>query len=142
MNTFQEHLHAMVRCRTLQGLMDIARGCVGNPLILANITCNVLAITSEPEILDPRWLQISNEKALPVDLINVTAYQSALRSGTPSVTEDYTGLTVVRCPVAHEQRLIGYLMMPCYSGAPSTDEIDALMLVADLCAIRLQKDLN
>lgn len=142
MNTFQEHLHAMVRCRTLQGLIDIARGCVGNPLILANITCNVLAITSEPEIYDPRWLQISNEKALPVDLINVTAYQSALRSGTPSVTEDSTGLTVVRCPVAHEQRLIGYLMMPCYSGAPSTDEIDALMLVADLCAIRLQKDLN
>lgn len=142
MNSFQEYLHAMVRCQTLQGLLDTARGFVRNPMILANITCNVLAITEETGITDPRWLQITEERALPLDLVNVEAYQAARRRGHCDVTVDATGLSIVRCPVAHEGKLIGYLMLPCYWGPPKQEELDMVTLVADLSAVRMQKDLG
>ena len=105
-------IHALVRCRSLQELLDTARQSLKSPLILADLTYHVLAITPDNTIDDPRWIEINQEQSLPLNIVNLGLYQSALRSGSPVLSTDSTGLPIVRCAVAQEDKLIGYLLSP------------------------------
>ena len=135
-------IHELLRCRTLQELLDTARLFLGSPLILADLTYHVLALTPDSTIDDPRWLQISDQRVLPLNIINIDLYQSSLRNEAPVLSTDSTGLPIVRCAVSQEGRLIGYLLSPCYGGAPGQAQLDLIRVVGDLCALRMQKDLH
>lgn len=135
-------IHSLMCCRSLQGLLDTARQGLRSPLILADLTFGVLAITEDMSIRDPRWLQIQVERSLPLNIVNLELYQSSLRSGGPVQSTDSTGLPIVRCAVAQEEKLIGYLLSPCYGGAPTREELDLLGLLGDLCAVKMQKQLH
>ena len=135
-------IHELLRCRTLQELLDTARRHLDSPLILADLTFHVLAITPDPTIDDPRWTQINQERCLPLNIVNIGLYQSALRAEAPVLSTDSTGLPIVRCAVAQDGRLIGYLLSPGYGGVPGQEALDLLRVLGDLCALRMQKDLH
>lgn len=134
-------IHDLIRCRSLQELLDTARQYMGMPLILADLTFHVLAMTDD-SFNDPRWGQIQRERILPRNVVNTGLYRSALRSETPVLSTDSTGLPIVHCAVSQDERLIGYLMSPCYGGAPAQAQLDLIRVVGDLCALRMQKDLH
>ena len=117
-------IHELLRCRTLQDLLDKARRRLKSPLILADLTFHVLAITKDTTIDDPRWIQINNEGYVPLNIVNLSLYQSALRSDAPMLSTDSTGLSIVRCAVSQEGKLIGYLLSPRYSGPPTQEDLD------------------
>ena len=50
-------LNELMRTRDFQALLDLARPTFGNPMILSNGSYSVIAITDEPDIHDPRWLE-------------------------------------------------------------------------------------
>lgn len=135
-------IHALLRCRTLQELLDTARRNMSSPLILADLTFHVLAITPDSSIEDPRWVQINKERCLPLNIVNIGLYQSALRSEAPVLSTDSTGLSIVRCAVSQEDKLIGYLLSPGYGGPPDQGQLDLMQVLSDLCALRMQKDLH
>ena len=141
-NSIARDLHELLRCRSLQELLDTARRHLKSPLILADLSFHVLAITADSTIDDPRWIQISQERCLPLNIVNIGLYQSALRSGAPVLSTDSTGLAIVRCAVCQDEKLIGYLLSPGYGGVPSQEELDLLAVVCDLSALRMQKDLH
>lgn len=141
-NSIARDLHELLRCRSLQELLDTARRHLKSPLILADLSFHVLAITADSTIDDPRWIQINQERCLPLNIVNIGLYQSALRSGTPVLSTDSTGLAIVRCAVCQDEKLIGYLLSPGYGGVPSQEELDLLAVVCDLSALRMQKDLH
>lgn len=142
MQNLASTIHALMNCTSLQALLDTARQSLRSPVILADLTFGVLAINEDMSIRDPRWLQIQAEKSLPLNIVNLNLYQSSLRSGTPVTSKDSTGLSIVRCAVTQEQRLIGYLLSPCYGGEPTGEELDLLALLTDLCAVKMQKQLH
>ena len=142
MNSLSRDIHKLMSCRSLQELLDTARSIVNNPLILADLTCHVLAITEEDSVTDPRWIEIARDRAVPSNILNIGLYQSALQSDLPILTTDSTGLPIARCAIGYEGRLVGYLLSPCYNGAPTQEQLDLIRLLGDLCALRMQKDLH
>lgn len=141
-NTLSRDFHDLLQCRSLQELLDTCRRRLKSPLILADLTFHVLAITPDGTIEDPRWVQINQERCLPLNIVNIALYQSALASGTPVLSTDSTGLPIVRCAVAQEGKLIGYLLSPGYGGVPGQEQLDLMSILCDLCALRMQKDLH
>lgn len=141
-NTLQENIHALMNCRSLSALLETARLFLRSPLILADLTYHVLAITPDQSIDDPRWLQINQEKSLPMNVVNISLYQTALRAGAPVLSTDTTGLPIIRCAVSQEDKLIGYLLSPCYGGVPTQEELDLIALLGDLCSLKMQKELH
>lgn len=141
-STLAQEIHELMRCRSLQELLDTARRHLISPLILADLTFHVLAITPDHTIDDPRWVQICQDMCLPLNIVNIGLYQSALRSGAPVLSTDSTGLPIVRCAVAQDGRLIGYLLSPGYGGVPSQEMLDLMGVLCDLCSLRMQKDLH
>ena len=141
-NTLSRDVHDLLQCRSLQELLETCRRRLKSPLILADLTFHVLAITPDGTIEDPRWVQINQERCLPLNIVNISLYQSALTSGTPVLSTDSTGLPIVRCAVAQEGKLIGYLLSPGYGGVPSQEQLDLMSILSDLCALRMQKDLH
>lgn len=137
-----EKIHKLMGCRSLKTLMETAMGMLENPLILADLTFHVLSISEKGNIEDPRWLQIHGEQSLPMNIVNIGLYQTALQKGRPVVNKDSTGLTIVRCGVAQENRLLGYLLSPCYLKEPSQDDLELMGLLSDLCALKMQKELH
>lgn len=130
--------HELSRCRTVETLLETAGHYMKNPLILAGLSLHILAITPDDSISDPRWLSLCDERVLPDNLLNLSLYRDALRTGAPILSTDSTGLPIVRCSVAQDGRLIAYLLSPCYHGAPTQSEIDLLQLIADLSALRIR----
>ena len=141
-NDAYKRIHTLTGQKTLQSLLENARLNLRSPLILADLTCHILAITGEGNISDPRWDDLYSSRSLPLNIVNIAMYQSSLRSGTPVVSTDSTGLPIVRYAVAHDEKIIGYLLSPCYGGEPTEEELDIIALTGDLCSIRMQKDLH
>lgn len=135
-------IHALTGARTLDDLLETARVHLKSPLILADLTCHILSVTGESGIDDPRWAELYASRSLPLNIVNISIYQTSLRSGAPVVTRDSTSLPIVRYAVAHDGKIIGYLLSPCYGGEPTEEELDLIALTGDLCAIRMQKDLH
>ena len=138
----QEVLHTLLDCKSPEQMIEAAGKAVKNPLVLGDLSLHVLGITPDDSITDPRWHRLCAERMMPMNLVNIGLYRSALRSEAPVISTDGTGLPIVRCAVAQEKKLIGYLLSPCYHGAPTQEELDIVRMLADLCSLRMQKDLH
>ena len=135
-------LHSLLGCGRLEEMIRLAGDRMRNPLILGDLSLHVLGITRDDDIDDPRWRSLYEERMMPLNLVNIALYRTALETEAPVITTDGTGLPIVRCAVAQERKIIGYLLSPCYHGAPSQEELDLMQLLADLCSLRMQKDLH
>lgn len=139
---YARELHELLRCRDIQELLETGRRYTGNPLILGDLSFHVLAMTPDNTVTDPRWAQIQRENMLPKNIVNLELYQSSLRSDTPVLSTDSSGLPIVRWAVSQDGRLLGYLLSPCYGKVPTQEDLDLIRVLGDLCAIRMQKDLH
>lgn len=135
-------IHTLLGSSTLDELIQTTGQYVQNPIALGDLSLHVLAFTSEENISDPRWKFICEERMLPRNLVDIAQYNISLRQSVPTITTDGTGLTLVRYAVAHEGKLIGHLLSPCYQGIPTQEELDILQVLADLCAVRMKKDMH
>lgn len=135
-------LHGCIASRTLQELLDTARKALHSPLILADLTLQVLAITAEQNIHDPRWLQVNAQRSIPVDILELKHFKTSAVEHQPVRCSDATGLTIVRTAIEDRGKLIGYLFCPCYGGEPSPEELDLIWILADLCCLRMEKQLS
>ena len=135
-------LHALLGCATLEQLVRTAGNYLTNPVILGDLSLHLLAFTPDNSIGDPRWTRLCEDRMIPMNHVNVSLYRSALHTAAPVLSTDGTGLPIVRCAVAQEGRIIGYLLSPCYRGAPPQEELDLLQLLADLCSVKMQKEMH
>ena len=135
-------LHRMVLQTTPEAIVAEAVPHLENPVILADLSLHILAITEDPSIDDPRWRELSASRMMPMNLMNLSLYGDALKTGSPIVSTDATGLPIVRCAVAQDGNLMAYLLSPCYHGAPAQEALDLLQLTADLCSLRYQQRLS
>lgn len=140
--SLNEVVHAMLGCGTLEELFLTAGQYTANPIILGDLSLHILAITPDHTISDPRWRSLCAEMTIPQNLVNISQYGPSLHNAAPSVSTDGTGLSIVRCPVAHDGKLVGHLLSPCYRALPSREELDLLQVLADLCSVRMKKDMH
>lgn len=138
----QKSIHALLQCSSLSELIAEAGRFMRNPIILGDLSLHVPAISEDESISDPRWHNICAERMIPMNLVNIDRYRTALYTAAPELSTDGTGLLIMRGAVAHEGKLIGYLLSPCYHGAPSQEEMDLFQLLTDLCSLRMQKEMH
>lgn len=137
-----EIIHLLLGCGTLEELILTAGQYTANPIILGDLSLHILAVTPKDGISDPRWRSLCAEKMIPQNLVNISLYGPSLHSSAPTISIDGTGLSIVRCPVAHDGKLAGHLLSPCYHGMPTQEELDLLQVLADLCSVRMKKDMH
>ena len=135
-------LHALLGCGTAEELILTAGQHLKNPVILGDLSLHILAMTQDDAITDPRWIRLGEAQMIPINLVNISLYHAALTTGQPVLSTDSTGLPIVRCAAAREGKLIGYLLSPCYHGAPTQEELDLLQVLADLSSLRMQRDMH
>jgi len=129
----------------LQDILDAGRAMVNNPLILTDLTHKVLAITEEADINDMNWHDIKNQGGIPLkwadkDTIENCYMRSKIENRPVLDVVTGEGLSFLRKALTAQDKLIGYLDSPCYSGSFSHEECDILNLIGDLCAVYMQKD--
>ncbi len=133
-------IHELLNCRTPETLIETAGEHIKNPVVLADLSLHILAITPDDHVADPRWLGLTAERMMPMNLVNLSQYRDALKTEAPILSTDSTGLPIIRCAVACNGRLLAYLLSPCYHGAPSQEELDLMQVTAELCALRMQQN--
>ena len=141
-------LNQLMRCRDFQQMLDLARPVIGNPLILSNGTRSVMAITSEPDIRDPRWEEISNTKGIPMGIITYMdlneAYRKSLESRRPVLTEvrESDDVPMLRKTLAMGDSILGYLDSPVYFGQPDEDCVEFFDFLGNLITVEMQRGLG
>ncbi len=138
-------LNELMRTQDLQALLDLARPTYGNPMILSNGSYCVIAITDEPDIQDPRWLEIVNTRGIPLGAITFgginEAYRRSLDSGRPVLdSSDGIAVPMLRKALSVGDHILGYLDSPLYFGTPEEPDIEFFDFVGNLIVLELQKD--
>lgn len=140
-------LNELMRARDPQDILDLARPIFGNPMILSNATYTVMAITDEPEVDDPRWLEIDRTKGIPMGVITCgdinEAYRRSVEERRPVMTDSTVGnVPMLRKALAVGDRILGYLDAPLYCQTPDEDDLEFFDFVSNLLTVELQKDLK
>lgn len=141
-------LNRLMRSRDYQEMLDLARPVIGNPLILANGTRTVMAITEETGIQDPRWLEISSTKGIPMGIMTYMdlneAYRSSLESRRPVLTEvrESDDVPMLRKTLSVGDSILGYLDSPVYFKEPDEDDVEFFDFLGNLIALEMQRELG
>ena len=141
-------LNQLMRSHDFQEMLDLARPVIGNPLILANGTRSVMAITGETGVRDPRWEEISNTKGIPMGIMTYMdlneAYRKSLESRRPVFTEvhDDDDVPMLRKTLAVGDSILGYLDSPLYFSQPNEDVIEFFDFLGNLIAVEMQRELG
>lgn len=141
-------LNEMMRTRDFQKLLNLARPVFGDPIILSNGSHFVMAITDEPDIHDPRWMEISQTKGVPIGVITYPdihqAYRASMESRRPVLTPMRGSMDVpmLRKTLAVGDSVLGYLDAPIYSGGLDEEDMEFFDFLGNLIALELQKDMG
>lgn len=142
-----QFLNKLLKSRDLQEMLDLGRQAFGNPLILVDIAFSVLAITDEPDITSPNWIQINSMRGIPVSAMSFTKLNSvrkkSLETGAPvldSSADD--GISMLRKTLVMGSRVLGHLDSPLYFTELTEDKIAFFDLLGNLLAVQLQRELN
>lgn len=145
-----ETLNRMMGTHDLQEIINLGRTLVDNPLILSNASYTVMAMTEEPSIRDPRWIEIQEAKGIPIGLITNSEINACYRKSIdehrpvlhiPGET-NMGGVPMLRMALATGDRVLGYLDSPCYIGTYTEEEIEVFGFLGNLLTVELQRDLN
>lgn len=142
-----QSLNRLLKSHDYQEILDLGRPLVGNPLILASVTYAVLAITDEPEISSPNWLEIKSSRSIPLgslgyDKLNA-AYRKSLETHYPVFDDSNDeGVRMLRKTLCSGDKVLGYLDSPLYFRNPSEDDIELFDLLGNLLSVELQRGLE
>lgn len=140
-------LNKLMRTQDLQALLELARPVFGNPMILSNGSYSVIAITDEPEIQDPRWLEITGSMGIPIGVltcgdINET-YRKSMETGRPVLEAGGHGqVSMLRKALMSGDRILGYLDAPLYCRPAEEEDVEFFDFVGNLAAMGLQKTMG
>lgn len=142
-----EQLNALIRTHDFQQLLDLARPIFGNPLILSNATHTVMAITTEAEVNDPKWEEISSSKGIPMGVVTSSdineTYRKSLDTGLPALDHATEGnFPMLRKALAAGGRVLGYLDAPLYFREVDAEDTEFFDFISNLITVELQKDLD
>lgn len=142
-----ERLNALIRTHDFQELLDLARPVFGNPLILSNPTHTVMAITEESGVDDPKWLEITSSKGIPMGVVTNSeineSYRASLERDRPVLDHATEGnFPMLRKAISAQGRVLGYLDAPLYFRALEEADLEFFDLLANLIKVELQKDLD
>ena len=113
------NLNRLLKSHDYQEILNLGRPLVGNPLILTSVTYAVLAITDEPELDAPNWMEIRNSRSIPIGSLAFESLNAAYRK---SLEEQYPvfddtmddGVRMLRKTLCVGGKVLGYLDSPLY----------------------------
>ena len=125
-------MHKLFSAKTLPEIIGYGRRLLGNPIILTDLTHQVLCMSEEPELLDPKWQEIRRERRVPVNQAITHTYQRALAEQRPILDTDNQHFPILRTVITQGDNLIGFLEIPCYHSIPTQEESDIVTFLADV----------
>lgn len=135
-------MHKLFSAKTLPEIIGYGRRLLGNPIILTDLTHQVLCMSEEPELLDPKWQEIRRERRVPVNQAITHTYQRALAEQRPILDTDNQHFPILRTVITQGDNLIGFLEIPCYHSIPTQEESDIVTFLADVIFLHLKKELR
>ncbi len=136
-------LHRLFQSENLQELVNRGRELIVNPIILSDLTHRVLAISTEPELRDPKWREISETCVLPINHGITSIYHQSMESHRPIMdVHAAEGMGILRVAISHSGQLIGFIEVPCYYAVPSQEDEDFICLLADIACLIMKRDMG
>jgi hypothetical protein len=132
----------ILKSQDLQASLEQARIMFPNPLMLTDISHNLLAITSEPQLLDPGWNEIRAFGGIPHIWTMNPAINEAYRTSAEEhrAVMDETGgrgIPVLRKALTTNNRVVGYLDSPAHYTLFNDKDISFFDFLGDICALRI-----
>jgi sugar diacid utilization regulator len=132
----------LLKSEDLQGMIDVARPMLPNPLILTDLTHKLLAISNEEEYSDVHWNEIRTHGGVPlhiaIDPTITDAYKQSQNEGRAVLDEGVvSGSPMLRKALLAQGRVIGYLDSPGGIAPFGEDDIALFEMLGDLCALHM-----
>ena len=134
--------HELFQANDLRQLVELGRKLTTNPIILTDLTHKVLEMSEEPELTDPKWLEIRTRHDIPLNQAVSNRYRESMDRRRPILDETNPTPPILRTAIAQAGQLIGFLEIPCYYGVPDAQEQDVIMFLADVACLIMKRDLR
>lgn len=136
-------LHALFQASSLRQLVTLGRELISNPIILTDLTHQVLETSEEPDLTDPKWLEIQTHRAIPLNPAISNIYHESLNAHRPVLDRSAAdGMGILRVAISHGGQLIGFMEVPCYHGLPDEEEQALITFIADVACLIMKRDLD
>lgn len=135
-------MHKLFHAKTLPEMLGYGRDLVGNPIILTDLAHQVLCMSEEPDLKDPKWLEIERKHCVPVNQAVARVHRRALAEHRPILDTDNQHFPILRTVIAQGDQLIGFLEIPCYNSIPTQEDSDTIAFLADVIFLHLKKELR
>lgn len=136
-------LHELFQSRNLSALVQNAREILSNPIVVTDLSHNVLEISDEPDLSDPKWLEIAkSRKVFTTDSVSDVYHRSIILRKPLLCRDIEDSVDVLRTAICHGDQLIGFLEIPCYNKIPDSREQELIMFCADIACMIMKKDLG
>lgn len=136
-------LHQLFQSDTLAALIRNARSLTSNPIILTDLAHNVLEMSHEPGLTDPKYLDILKTRRVSATDSVSNVYRRSMLLHKPLLNRDIEdSVDVMRMAVCHRDQLIGFIEIPCYHRIPDKDEQELIMFIADVACLIMKRDLG
>lgn len=136
-------LHALFQASNLRQLVALGRRLISNPIILTDLTHRVLETSEEPDITDPKWVEIKTHRAIPLNPAISNIYHESLEAHRPVLDRAAAdGMGILRVAISHVGHLIGFMEIPCYHGVPDEEEQELITFIADVACLIMKRDLD
>lgn len=136
-------LHELFQSSSLSMLVSRARKLLLNPIILTDLTHNVLEVSDEPGLNDEKWLEITTTRRIPLSHAISEVYQRSMLLHKPLIHRDIIdSVDVMRMAICHLEQIIGFIEIPCYYGIPDLEEQDLIVFLSDVACLIMKRDLG
>ena len=136
-------LHLLFQCTDLRQLVECSRPVLTNPLILTDLTHRVLEMSDEPNLTDPKWVNINRTKRIPLPQAVSDVYYRSFMLKKPVIDKEAAdNINILRLAISHANQLIGFMEVPCYYGTPDQEEQELLQFIADIACLIMKRDLG
>lgn len=135
-------MHRLFHAKTLPEMIGYGRELVGNPIILTDLAHQVLCMSEEPDLKDPKWLEIARRHCVPVNQAVARVHRRAMTEHRPILDTDNQHFPILRTVIAQGDQLIGFLEIPCYNSIPTREDSDTIAFLADVIYLHLKKELR
>ena len=133
-HSWEARLHRAVKEKSPQALIDLATELLGNPMVLADMQANILAMSGAyiSEDINPAWVECREEKRLPASIIGAPGLLSGdAPDNCANVAATLTlpnGIRIIRAYFGHGKT---------YSGGIGTWEVKRDFLPSDPAVMEL-----
>lgn len=141
-----QKLNQLITCHDVQEILNLGRPLFGNPLILASVSYTVMAITDEPKITEPRWIEITKTRGLPMGGVTHSrineAYRTSAEQNRPVMDDTGDAPPMLRKTLSSGEKILGYLDSPAYLKEITEEEMEIFDFIGNLVTVELMRDID